>query len=408
MDFSWFDYNLGVYVGKENGGCASRRPRKNHKMTLLRSRPWVTWILRWSPLLILGMFILRAVLPPRVLVTMPPAQQVVTDYPKVGVHTRLTDEVETWKIQRSLELVREMGAPWIVEYFPWAYIEPESGSYHWGHSDRVIAHAQNQGLKVIARLGMVPGWARPNPNEMETTFTYLDHDHYPEFARFAAAFAERYQDSVSHIIVWNEPNLSFEWGYRSVDPVGYAAMLKAVYHVVHQANPNVVVLGGALAPTLEPPGSPAGLNDLIYLRELYEAGGGPYFDALAAHAYGLAFAPEVAPGEALINFRRVELLREIMDTYGDKDKLIYVTEAGWNDHPRWTWGVNPAQRVRYTLDAYNWAEEQWPWCPVVAIWMFRVPQPMHNYQDYYAFVTPLFQRRPIYTAVQRYTGNVHD
>lgn len=371
-------------------------------------RCWDAGVIRWVLVLVFVGMVLHGSAAPWVLVTLPPPQYVVTDNPKVGVHTRLTDEVETWKIQHSLAMVREMGSPWIVEYFPWAYIESAPGRYHWEHSDTVMAHAQNQGVQVIARLGMVPAWARPDPDEMATTFTYLGRDHYADFARFVAAFTERYRGIVSHVIIWNEPNLSFEWGYRPVDPAGYAEMLQSVYPVAHQANPDIVILGGALAPTLEPPGSPAGLNDLIYLRQLYEAGGGPYFDALAAHAYGLAFAPEVDPSDDLINFRRVELLREIMDVYGDEAKPIYVTEAGWNDHPRWIWGVNPAQRVQYTLDAYTWAAEHWPWCPVVAMWMFRVPQPMHNYQDYYAFVTPLFQPRPIYTAVQRYTGNLQD
>ena len=96
--------------------------------------------------------------------------------------------MEEWKIQRSLAMVREMGSPWIVEYFPWAYIEPEPGRYAWEHSDQVIEHARNQGLTVIARLGMVPGWARPDPDEQETTATYLDEDHYADFANFAATF----------------------------------------------------------------------------------------------------------------------------------------------------------------------------------------------------------------------------
>ncbi len=63
---------------------------------------------------------------------------------EVGVHTRLTDEVEAWKIQASLAMVREMGAPWIVEYFPWACIEPERGKFTWDHSDTVISDAENQ------------------------------------------------------------------------------------------------------------------------------------------------------------------------------------------------------------------------------------------------------------------------
>jgi hypothetical protein len=39
------------------------------------------------------------------------------------------------------------------------------------------------------------------------------------------------------------------------------------------------------------------------------------------------------------------------------------------------------------------------------MWMLRTPAKLRNYQDYYAYVTPDFQKRLIYTAVQAYTGN---
>jgi len=362
-------------------------------------RTWA-WIL---PVL----FVFWTVHPPGILVAKPPQQRVQTSNAKVGVHTRLTDEVEEWKIQRSLSMVREMGAPWIVEYFPWAYIESTPGRYGWDHSDDVVAHAANQGLTVIARLGMTPDWARPLPEEQDTTFTYLDQAHYADFARFVAAFAGHYRGKITHIIVWNEPNLSFEWGYRPVDPAGYVDLLRLVYPAAHAANPDVVILAGALAPTLEPEGSPAGLNDLVYLKAMYAAGARDYFDGLAAHAYGMTFPPEEPPREDAINFRRVELLRGIMEANGDADKQIYVTESGWNDHPRWVWAVSPIQRMEFTVDAYTWANEHWPWCPVVTMWQFRTPLALHNYQDYYAFVTPDFQKRPVYEAVQIYTGNLN-
>ena len=43
------------------------------------------------------------------------------------------------------------------------------------------------------------------------------------------------------------------------------------------------MLAGALAPTLEPAGSPNGMNDLVYLERMYQAGAAAYFDALAIH-----------------------------------------------------------------------------------------------------------------------------
>jgi len=352
----------------------------------------------------LALFILWTIRPPHVLVVLGPPQQVATTNPLVGVHTRLTDEVQDWKIQRTLRMVREMGSPWIVEYFPWPYVEPQEGEFTWGHSDVVVEHAQNQGLTLIARLGWVPGWARPDLDEQETTLTYLDAVHYDEFADFVAAFVSRYRGRVNHVIIWNEPNLSFEWGYRPVDPEGYVELLRAVYPRVHAANPDVVVLAGALAPTLEPEGSAAGLNDLAYLERMYQAGAASSFDALAIHAYGLTFPPEEPPAADAINFRRVELLREIMVANGDGDKPVYVTEAGWNDHPRWARSVRPGQRIEYTIGAYEWARQNWPWCACVAMWAFRYPAPTHSYQDYYAFVTETFQPKVIYLEVQKYTG----
>ena len=362
--------------------------------------------------LILAIFIAWAIRAPHVLVVSDPPQQVTTTNPIAGVHTRLTDEVELWKIQRTLRMVREMGTPWIVEYFPWPYIEPQEGDFNWRHSDAVIKYAENQGLTVIARLGWVPNWARPEGegrsrqgNEQETTLTYLDAEHYDTFARFVAAFAARYRGRVDHIIIWNEPNLSFEWGYRPVDPEGYTELLRRVYARAHAVNPDIVVLGGALAPTLEAEDSATGMSDLIYLEGMYQAGAAPYFDALAAHAYGHTAPPNARPASDTINFRRVELLRDVMSAYGDAEKPVYVTEAGWNDHPRWTGAVRPAQRIEYTIGGYEWADDHWSWCKCVAMWAFRYPAPTYSYQDHFTFVTPDFQPQVIYMEIQDYTGN---
>ena len=85
----------------------------------LRKWPWLLrFILIWLMLGLVSPALPRAPLE---------AQQTVdTTKPMVCVHTRLIDEVYEWKIQRSLQLVREMGATTIVEFFPWAYAEPQN------------------------------------------------------------------------------------------------------------------------------------------------------------------------------------------------------------------------------------------------------------------------------------------
>jgi hypothetical protein len=327
-----------------------------------------------------------------------PQRTVETTNPKLGVHTRLTDEVEAWKVKRTFEMVREMGAPWAVEYFPWAYVESRPGQFGWNHTDLVVQHAERQGVELVARLGFVPEWARPK----DSSPLFLDEAHFADFGRYAAEFAARYAGQVRYIILWNEPNLALEWGYTAVDPAKYVALLKVVYPMIKAANPGIQVLVGALAPTLAPPGSPDGMNDLDYLQAMYDLGAAPYFDILAIHAYGWYSDPDEAADPQVVNFRRAELLRAIMVANGDEHKAAMITEGGWNDHPRWTRAVRPGQRIDYTIRAYELAAAEWPWMEAVCLWAFRYPWDAKSYQDYYTFVRTDFEPKPIYEEVRRY------
>jgi polysaccharide biosynthesis protein PslG len=349
-------------------------------------------------LLTFGVYLLARA--PQPVVRLGKQQTVATTNSKMGVHTRLTDEVEEWKIQRTLQMVREMGAPWDVEYFPWGYYEPQKGRYDWQHADLVVNHALAQGLTVVARVDYVPAWARP----ADSTSRYLDQAHEADYADFIYAFVDHFRGRVHYVVIWNEPNLAFEWGYRPVDPVAYTRLLRLCYQRAKEADPTVQVVAAGLAPTTAPEGSEWGMDDLLYLQRMYDAGAGDYFDALAIHAYGMTFAPDDAASPDVVNFSRAELTHEVMVRNGDGDKPCLITEGGWNDHPRWTKAVKPAQRIQYTIRAYEKAQQEWPWCKAVALWAFRYPAPAHTYQDYFTFVAPDFTPKPIYEAVQRYAG----
>jgi hypothetical protein len=357
---------------------------------------------RWAARAVLGWALLGALVPAAPRAPLGTPQTVETEHPLVCVHTRLIEEVDEWKIQRSLQLVREMGADTIVEFFPWAYIENVEDRYDWSNVDRIVRHARNQGIHIIARMGLVPAWARPDSDDEFTTLNTLPEESYADFARFVADFAARYAGVIDHIIIWNEPNLAFEWGYQQVTPAGYVRLLQAVYGPAHAANPNVLILAAPLAPTLEPPGSAAGLDDLLYLQGVYEAGGADYFDGLAMHTYGFTEPPDAPAAENALNFRRAELLHGIMDRYRDTETPVFVTETGWNDDPRWTKAVPPSDRIAYTIDAFQIAEQEWGWLDKLCLWVFRYPTPTFNYPDYFTLVTTDFQLKPIYYAVQAY------
>ena len=192
----------------------------------------------------------------------------------------------------------------------------------------------------------MPEWARPP----KTSPLLLTEDRYDDFARFAAAFADHFRGRVGLLIVWNEPNLSQEWGYRPPDPGG-----------LHRtAVPNLSGREGRRTPTCRSwaarwrrrwrrAGSEWALNDLDYLQGMYDAGAAACFDLLAAHSYGWTFDPDEPASPDAVNFSRVELLRDVMVRNGDGAKHIIITEGGWNDHPRWTKAVRPPQRAAYTV-----------------------------------------------------------
>jgi polysaccharide biosynthesis protein PslG len=360
---------------------------------------------RYSPYLIRLLFavwLINHLAPATPRLIAQPPQTVQTRHPIVCVHTRLTDEVESWKIQRTLQLVREMGAAQIVEFFPWAYVEGTQGRYDWAHPDRIIELAAAQGITVIARLGTIPNWAMSREPGVRQSQYALTPDYYDEYAKFVGAFAARYRGRVASIIPWNEPNLSFEWGYRQVFPVEYVGFLKMAYEAAHAANPEIQIIGGALAPNLEPPGSTNAISDLPFLRGMLDAGGAKVMDALSVHSYDLTRSPpETAPAPDRINFRRTELLQQILAEYG-VTMPIYITETGWNDHPRWVYAVQPGDRIVYTLNAFRYAEQHWSDVRAVCIWNFRTPAPTRSYPDYWQLVWPDFQTRPIYDAIRAF------
>lgn len=363
---------------------------------------------RWFVRIAVLWAIISSVAPQNARVILDTPHTVETEKDHVCVHTRLIDEVYEWVIQRSLQLVREMGADTIVEFFPWAYIERSNGNYDWRQADMIVRHAENQGIRIIARLGFVPQWARGDKRDDPTTLNYLPDESFADFADFTSAFAERYAGTIDHLIIWNEPNLAFEWGYREVNPAMYARLLQTVYEPIKMVNSNAVILAGALAPTLEPENSPNGLNDLIYLQQMFDAGAADYMDALAIHTYGFTQAPLNEPAPDELNFRRAELLVDITQQYLP-DSRVFITETGWNDHPRWSQAVRPSERMQYTLDAFRYAEENWNWLDEMCLWVFRYPAPTYNYPDNYTLVKTDFQLRPLYFEVQDYArGNISE
>ncbi len=329
-----------------------------------------------------------------------------TDVHPYGANFFLDREVEHWKQEKTLEMARAAGIGWMKQQFSWEEIEPrQKGEFDWAKYDRIVDLAETYGLQVIARLDRPPDWTRQAGGPATQP-----PDDLADYGDFVYTFVDRYRGRVNHVQIWNEPNLSAEWGFQRVDAVAYTRLLEAAYRRAKEANPEVVVLSAPLSITLEDASMRGNHNDLIFLEQMYQAGAGQFFDILSANAFGLDAPPEDPPVPDVLNFRRVELQRAIMEQYGDGDKAIWINEYGWNAAPATfpdellTWErVTEEEQADYTVRGIAWGREHWPWLGVVNIWYFRqvgdVPADRAAY--YFALVDPEFRPRPVYEAVRQ-------
>jgi hypothetical protein len=326
--------------------------------------------------------------------------------------------LEAWKRERTVEMAQQAGLGWAKQQFPWAeieplrkgvFVDPVSNESSWAKYDRIVDLFQTHGLEVIARLDRAPAWARLPDTRAETPPTDLE-----DFSDFVYAFVEHFSGRVQFIQIWNEPNIYPEWGEQAVDPVAYTQMLRIAYQRAKEADPNVYVLAAPLAITLgEPhpePGRWRSMPDLDYLEAMYEAGAGDYFDILSANAFGFDLPPNDLPDANVLNFRRVELQREIMERYGDADKAVWFNEYGWNAAPEhfsdealiWE-RVSEEEQAEYTLQGIELARREWPWAGVFNIWYFRQTGQQYTPDDaayYFRMVDVDFTPRRVYDAVQ--------
>jgi len=345
-----------------------------------------------------------------------------TDDPPFGVNTFLEQEAEPEKRERTVRMIAEAGFRWIRQEFPWADIEIHGkGDFEdrrhipyrsaWEKYDHIVDLAERYGLRLIVRLTSPPAWSR---HDGEARGAFAPPDNPEDFADFAEAVARRYRGRVFHYQIWNEPNIAPEWGSCptcAVDPEAYTDLLCRAYRRLKAVDPRIVVIAGALAPTLSlNPYPPNGLNDVVFLERMYRAGAGACFDALSVQGYGLWSGPtdrRLRP--YVININRALYIRDVMVRHGDAHKPIYIAEMGWDAVPDWVGDkrfgqVTEEQKARYLVEAFERIQREWPWVAVANVWFFKRASDRERDQSFYYFriVEPDFTPLPAYEALKAY------
>ena len=180
-----------------------------------------------------------------------------------GINTFLEQEVEGPKIEAMLQMIRTAGFVWLRQEFPWEDLEVDGrGQFSdsrdlngdgapdvadtWVKYDRIVDLTEAYGLRLMVRLSNPPAWTRANPAAGDNA----PPDDLQDFVNYAGAVATRYRGRIGHYQIWNEPNIYPEWGNSPIDPAGYAEMLCRAYAALKAVDPDIVVISGAIAPTI--------------------------------------------------------------------------------------------------------------------------------------------------------------
>ena len=337
--------------------------------------------------------------------------------PSPTVHVFLWGNPDT--TDRDLSLAKDAGFTWVKQRFEWRYLEKQGAdTFEWQEPDRVIDAINRAGLGIVARVDNQPEWARADGIFPASG----PPDNLQDWTDYLKKFTQRYKGKVQAYEIWNEPNLSREWGNAAPNAQAYTEMLRASYEIIKKNDPGALVISAGLSPTSEM--SDRARGDITFLREMYQAGAQPYFDILGVHAPGFKAPPETDPAEiardpALNNndpsaeearrvygFRHVEDVRRVMEEFGDTSKQVSIMEMGWTSDPRpdspYRWhAVSEEEKADYLVRAFRFAAQNWtPWIGHMTV--IYLPDPAWTpemEQSHWAITNPDGSPRPAYTAL---------
>lgn len=293
----------------------------------------------------------------------------------------------------QLDWVRMLAMNTIKQIFPWRDLQPSRDTWDFTQSDRILDETERRNIDVVARLGKIPDWAAPDGIITDDS---ADTDTPPadmqDWVTYCATVAERYRGRIKAYQIWNEPNLSREWGGQEPDAAAYVDLLAACSDAIRRADPNAIIISAGLAPTGDHNASAH--RDDLYLQAMYDAGFEQYVDVVGAHAPGFA-PPEYGPDDAEADgrgrwatFRRVEDLRKIMIANDDAARQMAILEFGWTIDPvnqDYSWfAVSEDEQAEYIRRGYEYAVENWrPWVGLMTLIYLPDPSWTQNDEQYW-------------------------
>ena len=217
--------------------------------------------------------------------------------------------------------------PIVRDEVHWATVEPVKGQLSLPERASWVDTAAENGIKSLAVLSYgnpIYDFGQPSQADIDAgaawdctipvrdgdPATTADDEYFDAYIRYVDFVSDSLAGKVAAYEIWNEPDLRY---FNSKDATGadYAELLKAAYQTIKHNDPDVTVLGGAIALQTD------------FIDGMMKAGAGSYMDGLSVHYYLGKNAPEKRARN------RLDEYRDVLVKYGCDTMPVWVTETGW-------------------------------------------------------------------------------
>ena len=231
-----------------------------------------------------------------------------TSYPSVGGGFGLGGQTHSFS---NPDLMKSTGMTWVKMQIKWS-----AGDNPNDAAGR-IQDAHARGFKILLSI---PG-------------AHASSIDYNSYVDYLAGVAKLGPDAIE---VWNEQNIDREWPNGQINPTTYVNnMLKPAYQKIKAANPNVMVISGAPAPTGYFGGgcAGAGCDDKPYIEGMAAAGAANYMDCIGIHYNEGIMPPSASSGDPRGNSGHYTryyptMLQTYKNAFGGNKPLCF-TELGY-------------------------------------------------------------------------------
>ncbi|MBA2247703.1 MAG: hypothetical protein H0W23_06215 [Chloroflexia bacterium] len=252
------------------------------------------------------------------------------------------------------------GFRYVRQTVSWSQVEETQGTLDWSVYDRFIDELNRRSIGLIAVVSQAPAWATGG----NTGFADAPPREPALLEGFTRALTSRFGEAVPFVQVWDEPNLSANWGGTTASGETFLPYLVAGFNGARAGNASARVI----APELSI-GSDAvnGQGDLAFVRDLYRFSGDAFFDVLGVKLDGSRYSPDDRRARAdRFNFSRTILFRDLMLQQGDGSTPIWATSYGWATSDR----IDRDVQAEFVVRGMERSWSEWPWMGLMVHWTF--------------------------------------